>query len=207
VEIAIITGPTYEIASRRIEQANLAKDGVELRLDLFQEINIPIIKELREKIRGKTIFTLRSRRNGGGFAGSEDKRILLLNELLSLNPEYFDFEFDTDLSTLQISEQTKIILSYHNFISTPKHLEIVLKKMFHPSAYAYKLCTTANSLSDSYMMLRFIQKMHKEGVNIIGLCMGDYGKITRTDGIKSGNYLNYSILNIRDKVAPGLTIA
>ena len=65
---------------------------------------------------------------------------------------------------------------------------------------------TANSLSDSYKMLRFIQKTTKEGLKIIGLCMGDYGRLTRTEGLKAGNYLNYTILHTRDKIAPGLIL-
>ncbi len=191
-------------------QANSLRDGVELRLDLFQEIDLPSIERLRKSIAGKVIFTLRSRRNGGGFLGSEDKRLNLAKSLLALEPDYFDFECDTDplfLSELSTSKMTtKIILSYHNFQATPKHLDVILNKMLLQPSYAYKICTTANSISDSYKMLRFVQKMHKSGMNIIGICMGDYGRITRTDGLKAGNYLNYTILHTRDKVAPGLTL-
>ena len=121
-----------------------------------------------------------------------------------------NFECDTDPAfineILSLEVETKIILSYHNFSATPKHLDLILSKMLPYSSYAYKICTTANSFSDSYKMLRFIQKMHKSGLNIIGICMGDYGRITRTDGVKAGNYLNYTILHTRDKVAPGLTL-
>lgn len=191
-------------------QANSLRDGVELRLDLFKEIDLPSIERLRKSITGKVIFTLRSRRNGGGFLGSEEKRLNLAKSLLEFEPDYFDFECDTDplfLSELSDSKMaTKIILSYHNFQATPKHLDIILNKMLLQPSYAYKICTTANSISDSYKMLRFVQKMHKSGMNIIGICMGDYGRITRTDGLKAGNYLNYTILHTRDKVAPGLTL-
>ena len=108
MQIAIITGPTYQIASGRIAQANSLRDGVELRLDLFQEIDLPSIEHLRNSITGKVIFTLRSRRNGGGFIGSEEKRLQLAKNLLTLKPDYFDFEHDTDplflneLMTLQM---------------------------------------------------------------------------------------------------------
>ncbi len=206
MQIAIITGPTYEIASKRILQANVERDGVELRLDLFQEIDIPSIKKLRMSVTGKVIFTLRHRRNGGGFLGSEEKRLQLACDLLALNPDYFDFECDTDPSFLNAVTTSNIILSYHDFLSTPKDLNTILKKMIHPAPYAYKICTTANSLSDSYKMLRFIQKTNKSGVKIIGICMGDYGRLTRTDGVKAGNYLNYTILHIGDKIAQGLML-
>lgn len=210
MQIAIITGPNYSTAFNRIAQANSLRDGVELRLDLFQEIDLPSIAELRKSIRGKVIFTLRSRRNGGGFLGSEEKRLKLAKDLLTLEPDYFDFECDTDpvfLNELLSSHiGSKIILSYHNFLTTPKHLDTILNKMLQHTSYAYKICTTANSFSDAYKMLRFVQKMHKSGLKIIGICMGDYGRLTRTEGVKAGNYLNYTILHTRDKVAPGLTL-
>ena len=206
MQIAIITGPTYEIASKRILMANTQKDGVELRLDLFQEINLSDLKQLKNSITGKVIFTLRHRRNGGGFLGGEEKRLKVAKDLLSLEPDYFDFECDTNLSFLDETPLSKIIFSYHDFLSTPKHLDLILKKMLHPIPYAYKICTTATSLSDSYKMLRFIQKTTKSGLKIIGLCMGEYGRLTRIEGLKAGNYLNYTILHTRDKVAPGLML-
>jgi 3-dehydroquinate dehydratase/shikimate dehydrogenase len=210
MQIAIITGPTYSTASSRIAHANSRGLGIELRLDLFQEIDIACIQKLRDSVDGKVVFTLRSRRSGGGFLGNEEKRYNLARDLLALNPDYFDFEWDTDpnfLSEINTSfPNCKIILSYHNFLSTPKDLDTILNKMLVSPTYAYKICTTANSISDSYKMLRFVQKIAKSGLNIIGICMGEYGRVTRADGLKAGNYLNYTILHTRDKVAPGLTL-
>lgn len=202
MELAIITGPTYDIAKKRILQANTLKDGIELRLDLFYTIDLEHIKKLRALSTGKVLFTLRSKQHGGGFLGSEKDRLALLHDLLSLNPDYLDIDYTSTPPTTTVP----LIFSYHNYLSTPKHLEHILETMLHEQAYAYKLCTTATSLSDAYRMLRFIQVQSLKH-RIIGLCMGDYGRITRTEGIKSGNYLNYGILHRQDKVAPGLTLA
>jgi 3-dehydroquinate dehydratase type I len=209
MQIAIVTGPTHQIAALRVVQANAQKDGVEFRLDLFQNLDIRALQELRSIVAGKVIFTLRSRKNGGGFLGSDERRLQLTKELLELKPDYFDIEHDTPEDflneILNYQNDVKIILSYHNYTATPKHLELILSKMVKDKVYAYKICTTANSFSDSYRMLRFIQKTKQSGTNVIGLCMGEYGRITRVDGIKAGNYLNYTILSNRDKVAPGLS--
>lgn len=197
MQIVVITGPTYEIAKSRIALAK-GLDGVEFRLDLFHSLSIEEVAELRKLAPGKVIFTLRNRRQGGSFKGVETARLALIEKLLSLSPDYFDLEYDIDplfLQTItQAYPQTKIILSQHDFEKTPKNLSLTLKKMISTPADIYKLCTTANSLSDSYRMLRFVQITVKQGISFIGLCMGDQGRLTRTEGVKSGNYLNYNVL-------------
>jgi len=122
-----------------------------------------------------------------------------------VGPDYIDIESDLSASL----PNCNIISSYHHFERTPRDLEEIVKKMNrnNPTAYAYKVCTTANSVSDSYKMLRLIQKLTSEGIKFIGLCMGEKGSITREEGIKSGNYLNYFVLSNRDQCAPGLKFA
>ncbi|MBS0584913.1 MAG: type I 3-dehydroquinate dehydratase [Verrucomicrobia bacterium] len=211
MQIAVITGPTYEVALTRILLANKLRDGVELRLDLFREFDIEKIEKLLKASQGKTIFTLRKRTSGGGFIGSEERRLDLLSKLFALQPDYIDLEFDTNTEflascTLEYPE-TKIITSYHNFEKTPKDLDLVLQRMLTPYSYAYKICTTANASSDSYKILRFVQKQVGKGFRMIGLALGEYGRITRKEGIKSGNYLNYTVLHNHDSCAPGIQFA
>ncbi len=211
MQLAVITGPTYETALTRILLANKLRDGIELRLDLFHEFNLEKIEKLLNASTGKTIFTLRRRSSGGGFSGSEERRFLLLSQLFSLEPDYIDLEFDTNQDFVhEISLQypnSKIISSYHNFEKTPKDLDLVLQRMISPHAYAYKICTTATTMADSYKILRFVQKQTNKGLKIIGLALGEYGRITRKEGIQSGNYLNYTVLHNSDSCAPGLRFA
>lgn len=193
MQFAVITGPSEAIAIPRIRLANTLKDGVELRLDLFNEVTLEIVKKLRSASTNKVIFTLRRKSFSQEF----------MTELLTLEPDYVDFEHGTDLDFLN-TVKCKIISSYHNFDRTPKDLESIFKKMQNPHAYAYKICTSAQSISDAYRMLTLIQTLHKKGIRIIGLCMGDEGRITREDGIKAGNYLNYTVLHKQDICARGL---
>ena len=158
---------------------------------------------MRKACKGKMMLTLRSKTNGGGFTGTKEEKISTLQTLLEANPDYVDLEFGSS----RLLDECKVILSYHHFERTPRNLDEIMEKMIQKPAYAYKICTTANSTSDSYRMLRLIQKYSKNGIKIIGICMGDQGRITREEGIKSGNYLNYMILHHRDKCAPGLQFA
>lgn len=208
MQIAIITGPSFETAKSRITLANRRMDGVELRLDLFRQFDLDQVADLLSSCKGKSIVTLRSRSNGGGFLGFEAKRLSLLAQILEFEPDYVDIEYNTD--PLAVEElalrfpKTKIISSYHNFDRTPKNIELILDKMIAPAIYAYKICSTANSLSDSFKMLRFIQSVRERQLRFIGLCMGEMGKITRKEGLNAGNYLNYLVLHQRDSCAQGL---
>jgi len=208
MQIAIIAGPTHETAHSRICLANKINyiDGIELRLDLFRSIELHDIQQLINLAQGKVIVTLRSKKSGGGFTGSIDTQKLLLESLLHSQPSYMDIEYDTaydcfsHLNDLRSKHEysTKFILSYHNVKETPKCLESILRNMSDYCPDIYKICTMARYESDGYRMLLFIRR-HQKHKKIIGLCMGEKGKMTRSDGIKSGNYLNYVILHYRDK--------
>ena len=207
MQFIVITSPNI----LRIQKALSLKSGIELRLDLFNEIDLNEINTLRKKcINSKIIFTLRSKNQGGGYTKSPHEHQTMIYELLEMQPDYFDIEWDMPLSFFErIQEEypeTKIICSYHDYLNTPKFLESQLKKMERANTYAYKLCTTATKPEDSYRMLKFIQNQSKKGLRIIGICMGEIGIVTREEGLAAGNYLNYKILHSMDRVAGGLCL-
>ena len=210
MEFIVITGPNYEKALHKINYALTLYAGIELRLDLFQQTRFKEIEKiinLCKKLNKKVIVTKRSKRSGGGYKGCIIK---LKEELIAidhLSPDYIDLEsFLSDDFFTSISN-AKIIASHHDFKHTPRNLDSTLKCLRKKNVYAYKLCTTALDVSDSYRMLNFIYKQKKSNNKFIGLCMGDAGKPTRMSGISAGNYLNYRILNISDKVSEGMIFA
>lgn len=93
-----------------------------------------------------------------------------------------------------------LIVSYHNHEETPD-LEEVLSDMKarHPSACYYKLATYARSTLDALRMLHF-QKRHP---NVIGLCMGAKGNLTRILAPIFGSPITYAPLMEQEKNAPG----
>ncbi len=210
MEFIVITGPTFSNAAKKIKKAVKILDGIELRLDLFQNISKEEIIEIRDICKEadkKVIFTLRSSRSGGGYRRSLLSLENEIEKLSLIGPDYFDVEWDLSDDLFNSLGHVKVIASHHDFEKTPPSLDRILGKMMMKKAYAYKLCTTSRALSDSYRMLNFIQKQKNAGLNFIGLCMGEKGKITREDGLKVGNYLNYKIIHIGDKVAAGLDFA
>src|SRR5689334_2146867 len=101
----------------------LPAEAIELRLDLFDSINI---QELRYFIRGAkqpVLLTLRSVSHGGKFQGTEEEREALLLRLLALEPPFFDLEYGmrTEFirTVLKLYPKTKFVLSYHHFDEIP----------------------------------------------------------------------------------------
>jgi 3-dehydroquinate dehydratase/shikimate dehydrogenase len=110
-------------------------------------------------------------------------------------PRYVDVDWKT--KTLPAGD---IIVSYHNYEETPD-LEAVLKMIqdAHPRACLYKIATMARSTLDSLRMLDFLQR-HP---NIIGLCMGDLGSLTRICAPIFRVPIMYAPLQAEDQNAPG----
>ena len=174
-------------------------DGIELRLDLFPKINLQKLKHSKLPL----MFTLRKRSHGGCFQGSEEERKALIQQLLSLNPAFFDLEYDMDPSFLQKTIQnhpnTKFILSYHNFQNTPENLEKIYEMMITYQAYGYKIATLVHSANDALKMLLF----SKKHPNLSVICMGELGKFARILGKVVGNLINYCALTHEEATAPG----
>lgn len=93
----------------------------------------------------------------------------------------------------------KKVSSYHNFNETPDDLWSILEML--ESADVYKVVTHANSTIDALRMLAFVQEATKEGVSIVGHCMGPLGVVSRILGPIYGSVFSFAC---SDKaVAPG----
>lgn len=182
---AVITGPSFEEVLEQIEYALKYADVLEFRVDFFTfsfidfkiNFNIPFILTLNSKSK------------------------LLAH--MSLKPDYVDLGYTTDLNFIKnfkkLYPSVKIILSYHDFERTVEDLESLLHSMQNKPADFYKIACHANSSLDALRMLKFLQNCP---LNVIGLCMGEYGAITRII-----NHWSYGCVNQKTASATGqLTI-
>jgi len=103
------------------------------------------------------------------------------------------------------SPKTKIIISYHNFSSTPeiKDLKKIIKKIYSLKADIAKIATYAKKESDSFKILSLLSEISSAGKKIICLAMGKKGVLTRICGHLFGNYLMYAPLSNFAKTADG----
>lgn len=173
VLIGTVVGPDLASARRQIETANRLCDGVELRLD---RINADI-QELLTHIAGITVLT------------TEEPS----EELFGLAPDYLMIPWHTSWSLS--SPHTQLIRSYHNFDNTPDHLEEIIEAM--PPADLFKITTFARSTCDALRMLLLVRKQG----NMVGLCMGERGAITRILSPLVHNPLHFCA--IEEPAAPG----
>ena len=131
--------------------------------------------------------------------------------------EYIDteLEYPDDLQ-LQLrnrarSAGTKLIVSWHNFSTTPplKQLLEVYRSCAEKGADVVKIVTTANSLIDATRTMRLyrsVARLPRKRVNrppLAAFAMGSAGKFTRYLSLKIGSPLSYTYPDGANATAPG----
>ncbi len=200
---SVIKGPHFEQARQQLALAMKNSSIAELRLDLFEYIDLDLIKRLKYEFPIPMIFTLRSQMQGGNYTGSEEDRIKLIRELLLLNPEYIDLEYNISPSFIhEIREKNpniKIITSYHDFEKMPP-LENILKEMQKIPADFYKMAFMLHSSAEALELLYF---MKQYSAKVIAIGMGPFGESTRILGPIFGAKIVYGSIDQESTTAPG----
>lgn len=156
------------------------------------------------------VGTCRRAANGGKFRGSVAEQLNILAKASSAGCQLLDVELETAQRSSaqqlgQLRAKSALILSYHDFHATKK-LEETLAKMVGISADFYKIVTTATTLSDNVVMMKFVEK-HSDQYSLIGLCMGEQGIISRILGVRAGSAFTFAAVNANEKTAPGQVTA
>lgn len=205
---AIIIGPTFETALQQVQEAGASlANMLEFRLDLFTFTQEKSLLQLRQASSLPVIFTLRKASHGGRYDGSEGMWISLIRRLVTLKPDYFDLECDTPpeffVELREMMPDLQLICSMHDFERTPNDLNAVFRVMRQCPAKIYKIATMAHSALDAMRMLQFVKEQTSLGRQLVGMCLGASGQITRILGGVFGNAFTYAVLDDSRKIAPG----
>lgn len=182
-------------------------DLLEIRLDLAKR-GMALEEVMPDGI--PVILTNRPKREGGGYAGSEDERVALLIRSMDLSPSCIDIELSTPKNLMEevLTEAKRrnisVIVSHHDFSGTPKLelLEDALRKARGAGGDIIKIVTMARSRGDAMRMLEFLVRAQGEpGTPLISFAMGEEGKITRYIGPVLGCPWMYA--GVIEKTAPG----
>jgi len=209
-------GDLVEIWFDEIPEKDLTEQNLKKILQLKKK---PIIYKYTAKC---TSFGAAYFRRGAGKSRYRRENLILKH----LKIDYIDMDIETPVNLIKtikkLSPKSKIIISYHNFKSTPKDNELkrIAKKCLKKGADIIKIAAFAKTVKDSIRMLKFLEQTKRSfvlankgfcvskntstvKVKAICLCMGEKGRITRMAGHLFGNYLMYAPLELKKETAEG----
>jgi 3-dehydroquinate dehydratase/shikimate dehydrogenase len=194
----------------RAEDAVRENTLLEFRLDYLAKplAALPKLKEFLDLHREVTaIATCRREANGGKFAGKVADEMEVLGKAAAAGFHLVDVELQT-ADTLKPADWKKlrahnvaVLISYHDF-KTTKDLEKIYARIQPMQPDFIKIVSTARSLADNVTMMRFLEDKRDEG-NVVGICMGDHGIISRVLGLRAGSRFTFAAATVGEETAPG----
>lgn len=185
-------------------------DALELRVDTFREKDFKLIAEevkgLKRLLAAKNtplIITVRSCREGGERKIPDKERAGLFLALLPY-ADYIDIELGSSKGLARVLRSAKkagkkIIVSYHNFSSTPgpSVLKEIVKRGRRAGGDIVKIAATAKTRGDLARLARLLLD-HKD---LIVIAMGECGSPSRVFFPMLGSLVTYG--STTKKTAPG----
>jgi len=205
--VSIAAADAREVA-REVQLVEDIVDVVEVRLDAMTDPDVAGCCQLVGK---PLLFTHRPGWEGGEFNGFEDDRVRPLFKAIELQAAYIDYELRADpLLRAQLLEEistspTRMILSWHDFTSTPANhdLDEVLQQMQESGADIGKIITTAHGAADVLRLLKIQEKALAAGFALCCFAMGEAGRISRLATLYLGGYMSYCAVTEEAATAPG----
>lgn len=186
------------------------RDGntfLELRLDHLSNPadGIELIRRLRAQQPELCLLaTCRHAANKGGFEGSIDQQLTILQDASSAGAQLLDLEVESaELAKNRVPElrsQSALVVSYHNFDSTPA-LATAWNRLRKVAADAYKLVTTGRKPTDNLRVSEFFRAKHD--VPLVAFAMSDVGVATRVLSLAGGCLYTYAAPIEGPGTAPG----
>ncbi len=193
-----------------------ALDIVEIRSDGFDNMSRSEHLKLVNEVAGEltdtpVIYTYRTTHEGGsGLRSYAEYKDLLVDVITKCDIDIIDIEFITAGKFLEEIVECAgkhgktVLLSQHDFKGTPKveEMQKLLYRMHSAGGDILKLAYTPGDADDVVNMLKIV-KMAKESIGnkVIGIAMGEDGRVTRLTGGEFGSCLTYGF--ITKNTAPG----
>src|SRR5499427_1176634 len=182
---------------------------IEFRLDYLAKpgLALPKLKTFIEyHPEALLIATCRRAANGGKFRGSIAAQVDVLIKAANQGCHLVDVELETashlkpaDFARLRRS--ANLILSFHDFRGTKKLEETFAKMRQYPADF-FKIVSTANSLYDNVVMMKFLEK-YSHAHSLVGVCMGEQGIISRLLAVRAGSQFTFAAASPGEETAPG----
>ena len=183
---------------------------LEFRLDYLEKplLALPKFKHFfTDNTAATGIATCRRTANGGKFSGNVAAEIEVLSKAAAAGFHIVDVELESaeamKKGELQKLRDTGValIVSHHDFAAT-KDLDGIYKRIVPFQPDFIKIVPTAKTLVDNVTLMRFIERMEDHS-NIIGICMGDAGIISRVLGVRAGSAFTFAAATVGEETGPG----
>jgi 3-dehydroquinate dehydratase/shikimate dehydrogenase len=207
--VAIIGSTADEMIDRATE-AMRDSPFLEFRLDYLEKPAAALsrLKEfLAENSMVTAIATCRRAATGGKFKGTIAAELDVLQKATASGFHLIDLELQT-VEAIKAAELEKIrtrgvalIVSWHDF-QTTKDPDGIFERIRPYEPEFIKIVCTARSLADNVVMMRFLERS-ADMANMIGLCMGDQGVISRVLAVRAGSVFTFAAATQGEETAPG----
>jgi len=183
---------------------------LEFRLDYLEKplLALPKFKQFFHANTAATaIATCRRAAGGGKFAGSVAAEVEILTKAAEAGFHIADLELESaeamKKADLQKFRETGValIISHHDFNAT-KDLDGIYARIAKFAPDFVKIVPTAKALVDNVTLIRFLERMN-DHTNIIGICMGDAGVISRVLGVRAGSAFTFAAATTGEETGPG----
>jgi 3-dehydroquinate dehydratase / shikimate dehydrogenase len=207
--VAIIGSTPAEM----IEKATVALKEftfLEFRLDYLEKplAALPKFKQFfADNTAATAIATCRRAAHGGKFGGNVAAELEVLckaaeNGFLLVDIEIESAEAIKKTGVEKLRETgVALIISHHDFAAT-KDLDGIFTRIDRFSPDYVKIVPTAKSLSDNITLIRFLERVADQ-TNVIGICMGDAGVISRVLGVRAGSAFTFAAASAGEETGPG----
>jgi len=184
---AVITSLNSSLIESTAEHADL----FELRLDMIGG-NWPSILPCINK---PWIATCRLKSEGGAWDASEARRKEEILKALNHGASLIDLEFETpnlDKMVSIIKKRSKLIISHHDYSSTPplEDMVAIVRGEFEAGADIAKIATRSRCTEDTMRILQVGQNFFEK--EIITIAMGERGIISRVLAPLMGSPFTYA---------------
>jgi 3-dehydroquinate dehydratase/shikimate dehydrogenase len=183
---------------------------LEFRLDYLDKplLALPKFKQsFAENTAITAIATCRRTANGGRFKGTLAAEVEVLAKAADSGFHLVDLELESAESLKKAGVQKlrdtgiALIISHHDFNAT-KDLDGIFNRIAPFQPDFVKIVPTAKSLYDNVTLIRFLERMN-DHTNIIGICMGDAGIISRVLGVRAGSAFTFAAATPGEETGPG----
>lgn len=188
-------------------EAEAGETFFEFRLDCLErpEQGPKFVKGFMQRHPDAAVLaTCRRRANHGGFSGSLEEQLRVLEAAVKAGAAAVDLEIESAEAAPARAEAfrtgARLLVSYHDYDGTPA-LEPVLKRLMRIPADAYKLVTTARKPSDNGRVLA-LAKAHPR-LPLVLMAMGEVGFPSRVLSVAYGGLHTYAAPAGAPGTAPG----